>query len=274
MFLRVQKSSCIIIFLYAVVLVRLHRQGYGFVCWKLADSGEIVGIVSLQNAQNGTVRIMAVWRRLKFRISFDSDGGFPYALKLGSLDDKRAYVRSLVDEIYEKDVARRIRIRNRAIFEQARRYVIDNFGSPVSIQNIADDLVRSGVAIKHETVQKYIHTLADTKILMPCERFDMKSRESLNGERKYYLSDLSFYYALNTDNRINFGPVLENIAYVYARSKGCSISVGNIGRLECDFITRDNGGFFQNSFLHAVRISVQAASPADSPFETGICTKY
>jgi len=54
------------------------------------------------------------------------------------------------------------------------------------------------------------------------------------------LSDLSFYCAYNTGNRINFGPVLENIVYTCAASRDYIISVGRIGRLECDFILRDN----------------------------------
>jgi predicted AAA+ superfamily ATPase len=33
--------------------------------------------------------------------------------------------------------------------------------------------------------------------------------------------------------------VLENIVYFYARSMGCAVSVGRIGKLECDFIVRD-----------------------------------
>ena len=44
----------------------------------------------------------------------------------------------------------------------------------------------------------------------------------------------------NTDNRINYGPALENIFYIYAKSKGYSVSVGRIGKLECDFILRNN----------------------------------
>ena len=71
-----------------------------------------------------------------------------------------------------------------------------------------------------------------------CTRFDMKSRKSLAGEQKYHLVHLSFYFALNTDNRINYGPVLENIVYRYARSLGYEVSVGRIGKLECDFIMR------------------------------------
>ena len=82
--------------------------------------------------------------------------------------------------------------------------------------------------------------LVDSKILYCCDRFDMKSKKSLSGEKKYYLADTSFYFSTNTDNRINYGPALENLVYVYARSLDYAVSVGRIGKLECDFILRDN----------------------------------
>lgn len=167
------------------------------------------------------------------------EGGFPYAVRLDSLSDKRTYVRGLIDEIYQKDIRKRVIIKNKSVFDTVMRYIINNFGATTSIQNIVDDLAKNNVSIKRETVNKYIEALKSAKILMECDRFDMKSRRSLTGEKKYYLSDLSFYYALNTDNRINFGPMLENIVYSYAASKGYQISVGKIGKLECDFILRD-----------------------------------
>ena len=168
------------------------------------------------------------------------EGGFPYVAKLNSMNDKRLYVQNLIGEIYEKDIKKRIQIRNRAAFEAVMKYVINNFGSTASIQNITDDIIKKGINIKRETVNRYINALISAKILMPCDRFDMKSRKSIMGEKKYYLSDLSFYYALNTDNRINFGPALENIVYTYAASMDYMISVGRAGKLECDFILRDN----------------------------------
>ena len=168
------------------------------------------------------------------------EGGFPYVAKLNSMNDKRIYVQNLINEIYEKDIKKRIQIRNRATFEAIMKYIINNFGSTTSIQNITDDVIKKGINIKRETVNRYINALISAKIIMQCARFDMKSRKSIMGEKKYYLSDLSFYYALNTDNRINYGPVLENIVYTYAASYGYMISVGRIGKLECDFILRDN----------------------------------
>ena len=86
---------------------------------------------------------------------------------------------------------------------------------------------------------RYIKALVDAKILYVCDRFDMKSKKMLSGEKKYYLSDLGFYNEDNTNNEINYGPVLENIVFTYAKSKDCSVSVGRIGKLECDFITRN-----------------------------------
>lgn len=168
------------------------------------------------------------------------EGGFPFALKLDSPDDKRNYTKGLINEIFEKDIRKRIKIRNRSVFDSIMQYLINNFGSTTSIKNIESDLAKNNINVKRETINRYINTLVSAKIIIPCERFDLKSRKSLRGEKKYYLSDLSFYYALNTDNRINFGPVLENIVYIYARSMGYEISVGKIGKLECDFILRDN----------------------------------
>lgn len=102
-----------------------------------------------------------------------------------------------------------------------------------------DDMNRNGTKVKRETVNRYIEALVNAKIVMPCDRFDMKSRKSLKGEKRYYLSDFSLYYALNTDNRINYDPALENIVFNYAASYDYKISIGRIGKLECDFIMRD-----------------------------------
>ena len=82
--------------------------------------------------------------------------------------------------------------------------------------------------------------LENAKIIYKCPRFDLKSKQSMKTEQKYYLADLSIYYSMNVDGRINYGPVLENILFCYLKSKGYKLSVGKIGNLECDFIVRQN----------------------------------
>ena len=168
------------------------------------------------------------------------EGGFPKTIQYSNLADKRTYVRSVIDEIFEKDIRQRVKIRNKEVFESIRNYILNNYGATTSISNLLTDLSKNGLNIKRETLNRYIKALTDAKILYECDRFDLKSRRSIAGEKKYYLADTSFYFACNTDNRINFGPALENIVYIYARSKDYSVSIGRIGKLECDFILRDS----------------------------------
>lgn len=168
------------------------------------------------------------------------EGGFPKALQFDDMTDKRTYVQSVINEIFEKDIKKRIKLRNAEVFEKIRDYMINNFGATTSISNISDELKKDGICVKRETLDRYIKALIDAKILYECKRFDMKSKKSLRGQKKYYLADMSFYFAANTDNRINYGPALENVVFVYARSKNYSVSIGKIGNLECDFILRDN----------------------------------
>ena len=187
--------------------------------------------------------------------SFILEGGFPRSIQFDSLEDKRTYTLGVIKEIFEKDIRRRIKIRDRDAFEIVRNFIINNYGSLISVNRIVDALKKQGNSISKATVSRYIQALMDAKIIYECTKFDMKSKKMIKGERKYYLSDLSFYYALNTDNQFNYGPSLENIVYLYAKSHNYSVSVGRIGKLECDFILRDsklNYSYIQVSYTIAL----------------------
>ena len=166
------------------------------------------------------------------------EGGFPLAVKYDSYEDKMLYINSVIDEIFEKDIKKKNKIRKKKLFQKVQTYIINNFGATTSVNSICEYLTNHGDSITPATVYNYLDILEKAKIISKCERFDMKSKRSLNGEEKYYLSDLSFYFSRNTDGRINYGPVLENLMYSYLRSKDYKVSVGKIGKLEVDFITR------------------------------------
>ncbi len=172
-------------------------------------------------------------------IHYILEGGFPLTLQYQSLEDKRLYVSSVVDEIYDKDIKKNKKIRKKNIFEKVQTYIVNNFGATTSVNALCDYLKKNGDNVSKITVYNYLKILENAKIISKCERFDMKSKKSLNGEEKYYLTDLSFYFVKNTDNRINYGPVLENIVYNYLKSLGYNISIGKIGKLEVDFIIRN-----------------------------------
>ena len=190
-------------------------------------------------------------------------GGFPKALSYDGAD-KRAYIQGVIKEIFQKDIRKRVKIRKVSVFETVQRYIINNFGATMSLTNILADLKKYGCPIRRETLNRYIHILEEAKIIYPCQRFDLKSRRSISGEQKYYLADLGFYFAMNTDKRINYGPALENVVYTYARSKGYDISVGRIGKLECDFILSRNNVDY--SYIQVATTIMDSVSTEDREY--------
>lgn len=197
------------------------------------------------------------------------EGGFPRTILLDSIAAKRRYVQSVVEEIFEKDIRRRLKIRNKSTFNTVQRYIINNFGATTSLKGLKKAIEQTGTPISEATIARYIKALLDAKILYECPRFDMKSKKSLSGEKKYYLADTGFYFAQNTDNRINFGPVLENITYIYAKSHDYSVSVGRIGKLECDFILRNNEmKYFYIQVAYTIALSKETEDREYRPLES------
>ncbi len=167
------------------------------------------------------------------------NGGFPGSVKYDNYEDKLLYTKNVISQIFEKDIKNYKKIQDIALFEVIEKFVVNNFGSIISISSIYKYLTEEEKkSIDRRTIKKYIEILENAKIIYPCDLFDMKSKKVLEGEKKYYLSDLSIYFALNTDNRINYGPVLENVLFSYLKSMNYNLSVGKIGNLECDFIAR------------------------------------
>lgn len=168
-------------------------------------------------------------------------GGFPKTLEFINAEDKDMYVQSVISQIIDKDIVKHRKIRNKSVFDKVMTYLINNFGATTSLSNILEYFnQREGIPIKRETLRSYIEVLENAKILYKCPRFDVRSKKSLRGEEKYYLADLGIYFSRNVDTRINYGPVLENMLYTYLKAKNYSLSVGRVGSLECDFISRKN----------------------------------
>ena len=168
------------------------------------------------------------------------EGGFPGALKYNKEEDRKLYVTNILNDIFVKDIRANNKIKNTDTFKSIQRYIINNFGAMISVGSIQKYYESIKLNIDTRTIEKYLEILSNAKIIYPCNTFDIKSKTSLSGEKKYYLADLSIYFLYNTDNRINYGTVLENILYNYLVSKGYKLSVGKIGKLEVDFIARYN----------------------------------
>lgn len=181
------------------------------------------------------------------RIEFDEYlryGGFPRSLEYEDPEAKARYIEDVVGQIIDKDIRSRNKIRNIDTFNRVMTYVVNNYGAPTSLTNLHDHFTKiEHITVERRTIAAYIQMLVDAKVFYRCERFDLKSRKSLRGEEKYYLADPGIYFARNVDVRLNYGPSLENALYIYLRSRGYRLSVGRIGKLECDFIARRRNAY-------------------------------
>lgn len=174
--------------------------------------------------------------------SYIIEGGFPKAIEFDDLRSNQLYTREIISEIFNKDVRTRNRISNKALFERVQSYIINNYASPFSLKKFYDSLVEAGINTKITTIKNYIEILKKAKIVYECNRFDLKSKKSLTRDQKFYLADLALYFSFSTNNNLNYGPSLENLVYLYLVSNGYQVSVGKIGKFECDFIVRKNNG--------------------------------
>lgn len=170
------------------------------------------------------------------------NGGFPKTIEFDDIQARQTYTRGIISEIFEKDVKTRKRISNVPVYERVQSFLLNNYSAPFSLSNLLECLEKEGYKTKATTVRGYIEDLKKAKIIYECNRFDLKSKKSLRREQKYYLSDLAIYFAMNTDNRLSYGPSLENMVYLYLASQDYQISIGKIGKLECDFIIRNTSG--------------------------------
>lgn len=170
------------------------------------------------------------------------NGGFPKTIEFDDIQARQTYTRGIISEIFEKDVKTRKRISNVPVYERVQSFLLNNYSAPFSLSNLLECLEKEGYKTKATTVRGYIEDLKKAKIIYECNRFDLKSKKSLRREQKYYLSDLAIYFTMNTDNRLSYGPSLENMVYLYLASQDYQISIGKIGKLECDFITRNTSG--------------------------------
>ncbi len=172
------------------------------------------------------------------------NGGFPKTLEFEDVQTRQTYTRGIVSEIFEKDIKTRKRISNVPVYERVQSFLLNNYSAPFSLNNLLECLEKEGYKTKATTVRGYIEDLKKAKIIYECNRFDLKSKRALRRDQKYYLSDLAIYFSMNTDNRLSFGPSLENLVFLYLASNDYQISIGKIGKLECDFIVRNKNGAY------------------------------
>lgn len=97
-----------------------------------------------------------------------------------------------------------------------------------------------------ETVYSYLNKLENAYILHRCSRYDIKGKEILKIQEKFYLADSSFRFAVLGYDENAAASILENLVYLELVRRGYDVYVGKLDHTEIDFVaTRKKKSIFR-----------------------------
>ncbi|MET3730527.1 ATP-binding protein [Moheibacter stercoris] len=175
-------------------------------------------------------------------------GGFPEAVLLSAKGNNFAneYLQTVFKNIYENDISKRYRIYAEESYQEVVHFLIDSVGSAISARNISKILTANKKKIDHKTTSKYINTLVEAYLFYKVNRYDIKGKQHLATQEKYYMVDLGFRNALLGKEQISdTGHLLENVIFLELKRRNHQVWIGKTDRLEVDFVARNQEGYTQ-----------------------------
>mgnify|MGYP000151773161 CR=1 FL=1 len=139
-------------------------------------------------------------------------GGFPV---IHTADYGEQEVYKIVADIYAsvllRDTIQRFNIRDIELLERVVKYTFDNIGNSFSGKNVADYFKNQKRKLDVNTIYNYLNAIEAAFVLYRTHRYDIKGKELLKTQEKFYVSDVSLLYAVlgYTDQKIS--GILENI---------------------------------------------------------------
>jgi len=168
-------------------------------------------------------------------------GSFPGYVLAKDPDNKRLIMQHLYSSIFHRDIMLRNKFPNEALFERVAKFLFENIGKQTSIKSIYDTLQSSGIKVGQNTIDAYIKAMIDAYVLYPCQRYDIRGKELLKTNAKFYIVDFGLRNYLLPQANTNAGSIYENFIYLELLKQGFKVTTGKIGKdLEIDFIAKKN----------------------------------
>lgn len=164
-------------------------------------------------------------------------GGFP-VISANSMTETQAY--AVVGDIYAsvvlRDIVQRHDVRKPEQLERIARFALENAGKTFSAKTISDYLKSQQRTISVETVYSYLSFLEKAFLLYRCSRFDIRGKEVLKTQEKYYVVDSALRYSQVGFSPTSVASMLENLVYLELMRRGYAVYVGKLGSTEIDFV--------------------------------------
>lgn len=177
-------------------------------------------------------------------------GGMPLILSQRTPSEKADYLQSLFDKIYLTDIVERYKVRDLDALGKVTDYLASSMGSLTNPTNIAGRFQDKTIA--RNTVADYIHYLHNSYLISEAARFDVRGREYIQGQQKYYFTDPGLRNARLNFRQFDLPHLLENVVYNELITRGYHVDIGRVQvnekkadgkyqtvNLESDFIIND-----------------------------------
>ena len=180
-------------------------------------------------------------------LDYMKNGGMPGTINIESNEIDK-YLDGIFSTVIYKDVMSRNKITDKILLENILKFIFDSIGSPISTKKISDTLTSKGISISNHTVENYITAFLESYIIYKSERFDVKGKNLLARDYKYYVADSglrSYFLGKKADS--DMGHILENIVYLELLRRGYKVYIGKVDDLEIDFVAENRDGlkYFQ-----------------------------
>ncbi len=158
-------------------------------------------------------------------------------------NDLDTYLEGIFTTIVYKDIMAKNNISDKMLLESIIKFLYDSIGSPISTKKISDTLTSKGMSTSNHTVEKYLTAFLESFLIYKAERFDVKGKNLLARDYKYYAVDTGLRsYLLGKKSDSDMGHILENIVYLELLRRGYKVYVGKVDDLEVDFVAENREG--------------------------------
>lgn len=183
--------------------------------------------------------------RYEYFLDYMKYGGMPGNISIIQDDPNGldTYLEGIFSTIVYKDIITRNNITDKMLLESVLKFIFDSIGSPISTKKISDTLTSKGMSTSNHTVENYISAFVESFLIYKAERFDVKGKNLLARDYKYYVVDQGLRsYLLGKKADSDMGHVLENIVYLELLRRGYKVYVGKVDDLEVDFVAENRDG--------------------------------
>lgn len=158
-------------------------------------------------------------------------GGMPLILSRPNDGAKMAYLKSLVSEVYLKDIVERKKIKREDVLSAILDLLCSSIGSLTNPTRVADAInskqkLSGDSLVSQNTVKTYMNHLADSFLFTECKRWDVKGKSYFDYPNKYYCEDIGLRNVRIGFRQQEMTHIMENIIFNELIVRECAVDIG------------------------------------------------